>query len=413
VPEPTLEASLDSERATAIRTLLRHPLLDVGADRDGFRLVVRHRAWLEEWFDATCGWPLTVDVASGFARLRKRSATVDERRPLLRSRGSAAPFDRRRYQLLCLAAAELVRHPTTTVGLLASAIAPEAGLDTSRHGERAAFVDALRALRDWGALRASAGDVDAFVEDRRQNALLTADTSRLHRLLASATAPSTLPENAGCDAAIDALLAEPRYGAAAGSPGDAVDEQRLRWLRHTLARRVLDDPAVYVDGLSPAEADYLANPAGRRWLRERAAQAGMELEERAEGLVAVDPEGVATDRLFPAPQGNAHQLALLLVDHLLVVDPSDGARRPCTRTRGELRAIVDALLERFGSWARSHRADDGPDRLLDEAAAVLVDLDLATREPDGALRARPALARYRPGEPPRRVAEPELFGVDP
>ena len=93
MPEATLEASLAAERATAVRSLLRHPLLGVGADPDGFRLVVRHRAWLEAWFESTCGWPLTVDDASGFARLRKRSAFVDERRPLLRSRGTAAPFE--------------------------------------------------------------------------------------------------------------------------------------------------------------------------------------------------------------------------------------------------------------------------------------------------------------------------------
>ncbi|MEX1271935.1 MAG: DUF2398 family protein, partial [Acidimicrobiia bacterium] len=165
MPELTLDASLDTERSTAVRSLLRHPLLDSGTNPDAFRLVARHRVWLEEWFETTCGWPLTVDVAGGFARLHKRAGRVDGRRPLLRTRGSADPFDRRRYQLLCLAVAELVRHPATTVGLLASAITPEAGLDTSRHGERAAFVDSLRALIAWGALRSSAGDVDAFIND--------------------------------------------------------------------------------------------------------------------------------------------------------------------------------------------------------------------------------------------------------
>jgi len=33
-------------------------------------------------------------------------------------------------------------------------------------------------------------------------------------------------------------------------------------------------------------------------------------------LLPIDPEGIATDRRFPAPQGNAHQLALLLVIHV-------------------------------------------------------------------------------------------------
>jgi uncharacterized protein (TIGR02678 family) len=413
MPDATLESTLAAERATAVRTLLRQPFLDAAAAPDGFRLAVRHRGWLEAWFETTCGWPLNVDAAAGFARLRKRAADPDERRALLRTRGSGEPFDRRRYELLCLAAAELVRHPTTTVGLLASAVAAEAGLDTSRHGERAAFVDALRALVAWGALHASSGDLDGFVDDEHQNALLTGDTARLHHLLACATPPSTLAADnvgTGVDAAIVALASEPRYGGAPSSPGDAEDEQRLRWLRHSLARRLLDDPALYVDDLSPAVADYLANPAGRRWLRERAAEAGLELEERAEGIVAVDPDAIATDRQFPAPQGNAHQLALLLVDGLLTAEDADGARRPRSRSPRELRAAIEAVLERFPGWARAHRVDDGPDRLLAEAVDLLVDLDLARRDAHGYITARPALARYRAGEPVRRgTTEPRLL----
>ena len=53
---------------------------------------------------------------------------------------------------------------------------------------------------------------------------------------------------------------------------------------------------MHLDELSAAEREYLANPAGRRWLRDRVAEAGFELEERAEGLLAVDPDGLATDR---------------------------------------------------------------------------------------------------------------------
>ncbi len=411
--EATLEASLATERAVAVRTLLRHPFLHRGADAEGFRLVVRHRGWLEAWFETTCGWPLAVDVTGGFARLRKRASTLGDRRPLLRTRGSGGPFDRRRYQLLCLVAAELVRHPVTTVGLLAAAVSAEAALDTTRHAERAAFVDAVCALMAWGALAASAGDVEGFVDDAGLNALLTADTARLHHLLASARAPSALAGDITPEGAIEALAAEPRYAAAVEAGAEADDEQRLRWLRHTLARRLLDDPALHLEDLSPAEADYLANPAGRRWLRERAAEAGFELEERVEGIVAVDPDAIATDRLFPAPQGNAHQLALILVDHLLSPNPGDGARRPCTRSPGELRAAVDAVLDRFAGWARAHRAEGGPDRLLAEAAEVLVDLDLARWEPDGSLTGRPALARYRAAAPVHRHADLALFEEAP
>ncbi len=397
--EVALAAHLAEERSRAIRHLLATPLVDGDADPDAFRLVARHQGTLVDWFEAACGWALVVDVAAGFARLSKRSAGVDPSRPLKRTRGTAPAFDRRRYQLLCLVGAELVRHPVTTVGLLAQAVG---GLDTGRHAERAAFVDALRALMAWGALRTSGGEVDSFLDSEQGNAMLMADTARLHRMISCATAPSTLPEALDVESAIAALLAEPRYGEAPTDPEAADTDQRMRWVRHTLARRLLDDPVTYLDDLSPTERDYLATPAGRKWLRDRVAEAGFELEERAEGLLAVDPDVIATDHPFPAPAGNAHQLALLLLDRL--------AQPPGALEGSGVRKEVDAVLDRFPGWARSHREGDGPDRLGDEAVALLVGFGLAVREPGGRVVARPALARYRCGEP--TVSAPTLFGDD-
>lgn len=397
--EPALAAHLAEERSLAIRHLLATPLVDIDADPDAFRLVARHQGDLTEWFDATCGWTLAVDVAAGFARLAKRAAEVDASRPLNRTRGLRQPFDRRRYQLLCLVCAELVKHPVTTIGILAGAVG---GLDTSRHAERAAFVDALRALVAWGALRTSGGEVDSFLVSDRGNAMLMADTARLHRLITSATAPSALADGLDADAAIDALLREPRYGEAPTDPEAADPDQRMRWVRHTLARRLLDDPVTYFDDLSPAEIDYVSTPSGRKWLRDKVADAGFELEERAEGLLAVDPEGIATDRHFPAPAGNAHQLALLLLDRL--------AQPPGALEPRALRREVDGVLERFPGWARSHREGDGPDRLAEEAVDLLVGFGLAARESGGRVVARPALSRYRCGEP--TVSAPTLFGDD-
>lgn len=109
MPEATLERDLALERSLAVRTLLGHPLVDAAADPDGFRNVVRHRVWLVDWFESSCGWPLTVDVGAGFARLVKRRPDPDPRRPFVRTRGAGGPFDRRRYQLLCRVA--------TTVGI--------------------------------------------------------------------------------------------------------------------------------------------------------------------------------------------------------------------------------------------------------------------------------------------------------
>jgi uncharacterized protein (TIGR02678 family) len=296
--------------------------------------------------------------------------------------------------------AELVRHPVTTVGLLAAAVAADATLDTSRQSERAAFVDALRALIGWGAVRATTGEVEEFVDRERANALLNADTARLHRLLVCAAAPSSLPDSLDVEDVTARLLSEPRYGAASDddAAGGGGEEARNRWARHRLGRRLLDDPVLYVDDLTVVERTYLASPSGRRWVRDRAQEAGFELEERAEGVVAVDPEPIATDRQFPAPLGNVHQLALLLVDRL-VVTGTNGRRTLGRLTPAQLRREVETVLARFRGWAKGQRDDGGPDRLAREAVDLLVSFGLARVEADGTVVALPALARYRGGEP--------------
>ncbi len=406
--DASLVARHAEERARAIRELLAAPLLDVHREPERFGLVVRHHGWLADWFETACGWRLTVDIAAGFARLAKRSATPDPTRPLRRLRGNQAPFDRRRYQLLCLACAELVRRPVTTIGLLARAIATQADLDTSRYGERSAFVDALLTLGAWGVVKATAGEVETFLDDEHGNAILTADTARLHRLLAATGAPSSLVEDVTVGEATSELLAEPRYGNAAWDPGAVAEEQRFRWARHTLARHLLDDPVVHLDDLSPAERDYLASSSGRRWLRERVAEAGFELEERVEGLLAVDPDALATDIQFPAPLGHAHQLALLLIDRLVEVGP-DGDRRVGVLGPTALRRHVTAVLAEHPGWARTHREGDGPVHLGEAAIDLLVAFGLVRREADGSVVGRPAVARYRVGEPVTTTAPPSLF----
>jgi uncharacterized protein (TIGR02678 family) len=407
VPSIALDEHLAAERAAAVRELLIVPLLDAEADRDEFRLVVRHAEWLIDYFEQSCGWTLTVDAAAGFARLAKRAVSIDTSRPLRRTRGDGTPFDRRRYELLCLVCAELVRHPVTTVGLLATSITAEARLDTSRYGERSALVDGLRVLGAWGALRVTAGEVDAFIDSEHANAILSADTARLHRLIVSANAPSSLAASIDVDTAIELLAAEPRYGETVTESGVVADESRNRWARHRLGRRLLDDPVVYADDLSSVERDYLASMSGRRWLRDRVAEAGLELEERAEGLLAIDPDGIATDARFPAPQGNAYQLALLLAERLVPVQ-LDGRRRLARLDLAQLQTEVAALLARFPNWARGRRDGDGPARLAAEAVELLVAFGLATREDDGSVVALPALARYRIADP-IVAAEPTLF----
>lgn len=426
---PELATALDAERAEAIQHLLRRPLLDARTHHDAYTLVARHREWLVRWFDDTCGWAVHVDAAAGFARLAKRRAEPDPTRPLRRLRGSSAPFDRRRYQLLCLVAAELVSHPVTTVGLLSRAVAGAGAFTPERHGDRVAFVDALLVLRAWRAVEVSSGEVEDYVGNEKANALLTADLARLQRLLAPVTAPSRVDPSATFDEALVALLAEPRYD---GAHLDAGDPHRAT--RHRLARRLLDDPVLHLDECTEDERDYLASGAGRTWVRQRVAAAGFVLEERADGLLAVDPAARSTDDTFPGPNGTVHQMALLLVDHLVTDAPVAGfgpgpgevsaesshggapvdanarppaatpngepaaGRRPRTRTHTELVAAVGERLAAHPAWAKAYQEPGGAERLADESVALLAAFGLVCRSPDGALvEARPALCRYQPG----------------
>lgn len=378
------------DRGRAIRALLARPFMTAEADPAAFDLVRRHAAALRTWFDETCGWTLTVEPRRGFARLAKVRPDPDATRPARRLRSTRAPFDRRRYTMLCLVAAELARPGVmTTVGLLAervrAASATEEAIttfDTANRSERAAFVDACKLLEELGILRAVDGSSDAFVDSADAKVLFSVDEARLAGLLAAPVPPSRL----GPEADLDALLAEPRYGRAADPEADVPAEQRNRWLRHSITRRVLDDPVVHLDELTSAQRDYLANPSGRRVVRDAVAAAGMVLEERSEGLLAVDPDGIATDVRFPGDTSHVKHAALLLLPELPV---GEAVPRP------EVEAQVASWLDRFPAWARAYRDDGGAARLAREAVALLSSLGLV-RADETHVEVRPAAARYAP-----------------
>lgn len=394
--EGSLARHLQDERSLGIRILLARPLLDAGGHPEDFRVVSRNRVELVRWFDQACGWQLTVDVMGGFARLVKRSSSPDPTRPARRSRGADLPFDRRRYQLLCFLCAEISRHPVTTIGILAAelslATATEPGgrFDPTRRAERAAYVDALRLLESWGVLSFSAGDVDDYVGSDKANAIATVETSRLHRLLASAASPSQLGERTTVEA-VAALVTEPRY-ASADLAAEADRERHHRRLRHALARRILDDPALYAEDLTDDERAYLATTSGRRWLRDRVAEAGFVLEERAEGMLAVDPDGIASDLRFPSQQGgHVAQAALALLDAF--VEQAGPSRRLAQRSFVALVEAAAALLRRHRNWAKAYQHPGGAELLAREAVGLLEQLALARRA-GPVVSPLPALARY-------------------
>jgi uncharacterized protein (TIGR02678 family) len=389
--ESEIERTRRSEIARGIRTLLSQPLLTAAEDPDGFDAVRRRGPELVEWFDANCGWRLEVEARSGYARLAKVTDHPDATRPARRQRSTRAPFDRRRYVLLCVVAAELFPSPATTIGILAdrvtqaTALDPELpGFDSGRHEDRRAYVDALKLLERWGAIATVDGETDAFL-DQQQGArvLYRVDAARLSRLLAAPQAPSRLES-----ADLEDLVAEPRYGASADPDAPVADNQRNLWLRHSITRRVLDDPVVYFADLTDEQRAYATTLTGRRLIRSAVEVAGMQLEERAEGLLAVDPDAIATDVTFPAPGSVTKQAALLLLDVVL------GAEGPTPTST--LTAHLEARLTELPDWARTYQSEGGAGRLVEEAVGLLRELGLVTVE-WGLVRPRPAASRYAVG----------------
>ncbi|CCH28374.1 TIGR02678 family protein [Actinosynnema sp. NPDC047251] len=387
------------EVARAIRLLLATPLIGAKTAPEAFDLVRRRREPVEKWFDYYCGWSLVVEPRLGYARLAKVRVATDPTRPARRHRTGRAPFDRRRYTLLCVAAAELLGVPVTTVGLLADRVVQASAadpvlppFDTSSRAERMAFVDALRLLESFGAVEVVDGATESFVDSADAKVLYRVDVTLLMRLLAAPVGASQVavaPERSYTDEVpsrftelLTRLSRERRYGDA----DEPVSEvQRNLWLRHSVFRKLVDDPVVHRDDLTPAELAYLSSPTGGQLLRRAADQAGLLVEERAEGVMLIDPDGVATDSRFPDDSGNAKVAALLLLD-LITSAPGPVAVE-------QLRTEADALLGRFPKWAKGYRGEDGATRLVADALDVLRAFGLV-RLDSGVVRAQPAATRY-------------------
>ncbi|WP_242884425.1 TIGR02678 family protein [Actinomadura litoris] len=372
------------ELSRAIRLLLKRPLISLHADAEAFDLIRRRHQTVARWFDYYCGWRLFVEPRLGYARLVKVLGTADPSRPARRMRSTRAPFDRRRYTLLCLVAAEMLAAPVTTIGMLAQRVVQASAADGQipafdpvRGDERAAFVDALKLLEHHGVVATLDGATDAYLDSADAKVLYRADATRVMRLLSAPVAPSRIPETTWPD--LGALTVERRYGSE-----DSTETQRNLRARHSLLRRLLDDPVVYREDLAPAELAYANSLTGRQILRRAAEEAGFEFEERAEGYLLIDADAIATDTTFPDDGSHAKVAALLLLDRLLTVGPS---------ARSGLVEETGRLLERRPRWAMAYQSDGGAERLTDDAVAVLYRFGLA-RLQNGLVQAMPAAHRY-------------------
>ena len=379
--------------ARGIRLLLGRPLITEHGDPAGFGLIRRRQDPLAKWFDYHCGWQLVVEPRVGYARLLKIRTLPDPSRPARRPRAGRAPFDRRRYTLLCVVAAELLPVPVTTVGLLADRVVRACATDealppfeTASKSERMAFVDVLKLLESYGALLTVDGATESFSDSADAKVLYRGDATVLMRLLAAPVGPSRSAVPAEevpprFEELLRETVREQRYGGA-----DASEAQRNLRLRHTVLRRLLDDPVLHHDELSVDELAYLTSPTGRQIVRRAAEQGGFVLEERADGLLLVDPDGIATDSRFPDDSASARVAALLLLE------PLTGASGGLTPE--QLTAGAHDLLRRFPLWAKSYHSEDGAQRLAADAVRVLTDFGLA-RAAGGRTLPLPAAFRYR------------------
>jgi uncharacterized protein (TIGR02678 family) len=411
-----LVAAEREEVARGIRLLLGSPLVTARDSPAGFDLVRRRQDQIARWFDYYCGWSVVVEPRQGYARLAKVRADPhglrDASRPARRLRAGRGAFDRRRYTLLCVTAAELLSTPMTTIGLLADRVVqatraePVLGVfDATRRAERMAFVDVLRLLESYGAVEAVDGTTEAYLESDEAKVLYRVDATLVMRLLAAPRGPSQLgvpvAEVAGrFDELLAGMVREPRYGGRSDQDGESVpvsETQRNLWLRHSVFRRLFDDPVVYRDEFTDAQLGYLGSPTGRKLLRDAARHAGFELEERAEGQLLVDVEGLATDGRFPDDSGTAKVAALVLLDVIMTAD--------CGLTLEQLGNHAARLLDRSPRWAMAYRSEGGAERLVADALAVLTDFGLVRRT-GGLLFPLPAAARYAVATVKTGEAEP-------
>ncbi|MFE2558362.1 TIGR02678 family protein [Streptomyces sp. NPDC059352] len=397
------------EVARGIRVLLARPLLTEAADPTGFELVRRRRESLAKWFDYTCGWNLVVEPRRGYARLAKIRAHADASRPARRSRSGRAPFDRRRYVLLCVTAAELLSMPMTTIGLLADRVVQATAADQAlpafdpvHRPERMAFVDVLKLLESYGVLRVVDGATDTYVESAEAKVLYGVDTTLLMRLPAAPVGASGLAVShdevpGRFDELLTGIVRERRYGGATGGGAEdeaprttaATEPQRNLWLRHSVLRRLFDDPVLYRSDLTDDESAYVTSLTGRQILRRSVEQAGFLLEERAEGFLLVDPDAIATDVRFPDDTSTARVAALLLLEPICAA--------PAGLLPEQLAEAGADLLRRFPRWAKAYQSHEGALRLADDAVRVLHGMGLIHRTGDRVV-ARPAAHRYRVAE---------------
>lgn len=386
------------EFRTAVRALLMTPLMSPA--HEDFTAVRRHAESLREWFARETGWVLHVERDG--ARLFKRPADLTDG-----TRGLPG-YDRRRYALLSLACAVLERaDPQVTLRVLGERLLQLAADPTlaaldftftlGSQQERRELVVVCRTLLELGVLQRIAGDEESFVRDTSEQADALYDVHR--RLLAGVLAAARGPSTWAAEEA-PGLLDE-RLRALTDEHVTDSDEGRRTALRHHIARRLLDDPVIYIDTLDQQMRAYFINQRGAMAARLCEAT-GLVAEQRAEGLALTDEIGSLTDVLMPAEGTDAH--ATLLVAEYLAnqarhrpMEHADVPDPPRPVSEKDIAEFLRNAKNRFGRYWRKSAREPGTERELTAIAIGRLEKLQLIERTEGGVRTRPALARFALG----------------
>jgi uncharacterized protein (TIGR02678 family) len=397
------------EFRTAVRALLMTPLMS--PTHEDFVVVRRHSESLREWFAREAGWMLRVERDG--ARLFKRPADLTD------STRGLPGYDRRRYVLLCLACAVLERaDPQITLRILGERLLQLAADPTlaslnftftlAAQQERRELVAVCRTLLELCVLHRVAGDEESFVHAGGDHGDALYDVQRrvLAGVLAAVRGPSTWPPEeapGSLDERLRALVDE--------HVADS-EEGRRTGLRHQIARRLLDDPVIYVGALNTEARAYFTNQRGAMAARLCEAT-GLMPEQRVEGLALTDETGSLTDVEMPAEGTDAH-VTLLVAEYLATQvrqRPMDsaGSARPLDPVKEQdIANFIRDAKERFGRYWRKSARESGSERELAVIATERLEKLQLIRRVDGSVRPQAALARFALGEADiRRIGEPQ------
>lgn len=375
-----------------MRVILQRPLLGAGgSDAEEYLLVRRHAEWLKEWFGRHPDWNFQID--SEVARLRKTPADLDDGTRPASDPNKATPFTKRRYVLLCLALATLEQAERQIIlGKLADGVielivldpALEAAgihFDLKSHDQRRDMVDVVRLLIGLGVLERIHGDEQQYLS-QSGDVLYNINRPALAATLNLQNSPS----------GVQAATTRERVTGLAEELAPVSEEGRNRSIRSALVRRLLDNPVLYYEELSPDERAYLASQ--RSFLLNQISQAtGLIPEIRREGIAMLDPTGDLTDLGLPE-EGTYGHAALLLAEYL-----AGYAKRNPGQPLGltELHRYTAELIEEHCShWRREVREAGAEIDIVERTVGRLAALRLVRRD-QGSVTPLPAIARYALG----------------